>query len=114
MFGQARQHRQQRGTEPEQWRGHHHQQEMLDHVGLQQLRPKGMQRRLEGGTDGDHAADKGRETSHSEALREPPVQLQPAAHVDDYGQAEWHLHPEIERPRLQDGRYDPVHGPRRV
>jgi hypothetical protein len=32
---------------------------MLDHVGLQQPGPKGMQRRFEGGIDGDNAAAKG-------------------------------------------------------
>jgi hypothetical protein len=65
-------------------------------VRLQPLSPEGMQRRLEGGTDGDHAADKGRKTSRAEALRHPLVKPPPAAHVDDHGQAEWHRHPEID------------------
>jgi len=87
---------------------------MLDHVCPQPLGPEGMQRRLEGGADGDHAADKGRKTSRAEALRYPPVKPPPAAHVDDHGQAEWHLHPEIERPRLEEGWCDPVHGSPRM
>jgi hypothetical protein len=33
---------------------------MLDHVCLQQLGSEDMQRRLEGGTNGDNAAEKGR------------------------------------------------------
>jgi hypothetical protein len=81
---------------------------MLDHMCLQYLSSEAMQRRGKGGADGDNAAAKGCQTSGSEALRHPPVKLQPATHVDDRGQAEWHLDPWIERPRVEEGWCDPV------
>ena len=60
--------------------------DMLDHVRLQQLGPEGMQRRLEGDSDGDEAAEKGCQTSNAEALRHLRVQPQPATQVNPRGQ----------------------------
>jgi hypothetical protein len=55
---------------------------MLDHMGLEQLAPKAMERRLKGHGDGNKAGEEGRQTSSAEVLRHLRAQPQPATQVN--------------------------------